>query len=57
MRKILNNIRQLPFIVKGMVFALIVMYSFSSCCITGYCQVAEPENTQQEETNNNNIKN
>ncbi|MBB4037562.1 hypothetical protein GGR21_003482 [Dysgonomonas hofstadii] len=38
----------LPVYIKGMVFAIILMSFTTSCCVTGYCQVAQDIPQQDE---------
>ncbi|WP_163272538.1 hypothetical protein [Dysgonomonas sp. 511] len=37
-----------PTRIKGMVFVILSTTFFSSCCITGYCQMAANEEVRQE---------
>lgn len=38
--------------VKGIVFAMLIMTLFSSCCISGYCQTS-PDLQKENETKSN----
>lgn len=36
--------------IRGMVFATLIMCAFSSCCVTGYCQIdTKAEQTSMKE--------
>ena len=49
---ILNKWGMLPVYIKGMVFAMLMIYFLSSCCVTGYCQTSSADYKQAtEETN------
>jgi len=39
----------IPVLIKGMVFAIVLMFFTTSCCITGYCQVAQDYPQQEEQ--------
>lgn len=43
-----KNKYSLPTLLKGMVFALLLMFFATSCCITGYCQVDTTDSHQEE---------
>lgn len=52
MSKIVNKWSMLPVYIKGMVFAVLIIYILSSCCVTGYCQTGTADYEQTtEETN------
>ncbi|WP_160111040.1 hypothetical protein [Dysgonomonas sp. Marseille-P4361] len=43
-----KNKYSLPILLKGMVFALLLMFFSTSCCITGYCQIDTTDSQQKE---------
>lgn len=56
MNKIINS-RDLPILIKGMVFAIVLMFFSTSCCVTGYCQTSTTDMQQeQKETTKNSFE-
>lgn len=47
----MNKKNNLPVLIKGMVFAVVLMFSLTSCCITGYCQIDAAETQQKNQSN------
>lgn len=52
MNKIMNKWSMLPVYIKGMVFAMLIIYILSSCCVTGYCQTSTADDEQTTEATN-----
>ncbi|MDR1715811.1 MAG: hypothetical protein LBS20_08185 [Prevotella sp.] len=52
MSKIVNKWSMLPVCIKGMVFAMLIIYILSSCCVTGYCQTSTADDEQTTEATN-----
>jgi len=44
----------LPVYIKGMVFAILIMFFTSSCCVTGYCQIAQDDTQEKSQAKTNN---
>lgn len=42
-----NNRGRLPIFIKGMVFAIVLMFFSTSCCVTGYCQMNKADMPQE----------
>lgn len=51
MNKVLKIKSYLSYYIKGMVFAILLISAFSSCCVTGYCQLYD-ETQKVSETKN-----
>lgn len=44
----INRRNGLPISIKGMVFAIVLMFFSTSCCVTGYCQMSTIDTEQEQ---------
>ncbi|MDH6307111.1 hypothetical protein M2451_002345 [Dysgonomonas sp. PFB1-18] len=49
MNRIRKSPKYLSVPIKGMIFAFIIMFFSTSCCITGYCQMSTADVQQEKQ--------